>query len=100
MPLSLLLRLLEWFATRARVALDADTSGAPWTGPGTADRAGQLVPVPDNSFEPEVGRSLAGWWLWLAVGVVMLILAGGYIRRKLKAKGEAQAARSTWRAPR
>lgn len=100
MPLSWLLRLLGWLADRARAGLAADAVRTPWTEPGTADRAGQLVPVPEDGLEPEVGRSLGTWWLWLAVGVVLLMLVGGYIRRKLKAKGEARPARPTWRARR
>ena len=62
------------------------------SGPGsevtTADRAGRLVTVPQDALEPVVTRSLgAHWALWLAVGLVLLILGVGYIRRKWRAQG-------------
>ena len=47
-----------------------------------ANRAGRLVPVPDD---PEAGHSLlAHWALWAAVAVILLILAAGYVRRRWK----------------
>ena len=52
------------------------------------------MPVPQERLEPEVTRSSATHWaLWLAVGVILLILAVGYIRRKWRAHG---AARPGW----
>ena len=46
------------------------------------------MPVPQEALEPEVTRSLgAHWALWLAVGLILLILAVGYIRRKWRARG-------------
>lgn len=97
MPLSWLLRLLEWLASQARAGLSADVGKAPWTEPSTADRAGQLVPMPDDGLEPEVGRWLGLWWLWLAAGIVLLILAAGYLRWRWKARGETRPAWFTWR---
>jgi len=100
MAMNLLLRVLEWLAIRAGADLGADAR--PWDAPSTADRAGQLVAVPQDGLEPEVTRSFGHWALWLAVGVVLLALALGYVRRRLRAKGEAWPAwlRLTWRGPR
>jgi hypothetical protein len=88
--------LLAWLATRAGADI------RPWQGlrrgsfagvvPGMAaigqavrpDKAGRLVPVPEEALEPQ--RSLgAHWALWAAVLLVILILAIGYVRRRLKA---------------
>jgi hypothetical protein len=80
---------------------DAGSPSAPWSGATNADRAGRLVPVPQDGFEPEMSRSLgAHWALWLAVGLIVLILAGGYVRRKWRARGGKRAIRLTWRGPR
>jgi len=88
MAINPLLSLLEWLAIRAGARLGAD-AGQPWKGSSTADRAGELVPAPQEVMEPEVGRSLLHHWaLWLAVLVVLALLARGYIRRRLRPKGD------------
>jgi hypothetical protein len=97
MPMSWLLRLLEWLASQARAGMGADAGGAPWSDTGGADRAGQLVPMPDEGLEPEVGRALGLWWLWLAAGVILLILAAGYLRRRGKARSKTRGVPLTWR---
>jgi hypothetical protein len=92
-----LLRLLEWLASQARAAIGADAGRAPWSDTGGADRAGRLVPMPDDGLEPEVSRALGLWWLWLAAGVILLMLAAGYFRRRWKARSKAQGVPFTWR---
>ncbi len=103
MAMRALLSLLEWLAARAGADLTAD-AGSPWTGPSGADRAGRLVPAPQDGFEPEVGRSLGHslghWALWLAAAMILVILAVGYVRRRWRSKGDASPARLTWRGPR
>ena len=74
-----LVGLLGWLAARAGADVDAAT---------TADRAGRLVPTPHDGMEPEVGRSLVEHWaLWLAVGLVILVVGLGYVRRRWRAAG-------------
>ncbi len=94
-----LFALLQWLAVRAGAgAALADAGGAASDGASTADRAGRLVPAPEAGLEPEVGRSLLGHWaLWLAVGLVLLIVGVGYVRRRWRARGDARPARLTWR---
>ena len=59
-----------------------------------ANRAGRLVPVPEDAAETETGTSLdAHWALWAAVTLVILILAIGYIRRRWKG---GTAVRPAW----
>lgn len=99
-----LVDLVAWLAVRAGAGLGSVDAGAP-LGPGsedtTADRAGRLVPVPQEGLEPEVTRSFGTHWaLWLAVGIVLLILAVGYIRRKWRAHGAGRPGWLTWRGPR
>ncbi len=59
------------------------------------DRAGRLVPLPEEALEP--GRSLlAHWALLAAVALVVAIVAGGYLRRRWKAR--ARGSRFPWPA--
>ena len=82
-----LVALLGWLAAHAGAA-DA---------PSTADRAGRLVPTPHEGLEPEVGRSLVEHWaLWLAVGLVLIIVGMGYARRRWRARGQTPPAWLTW----
>jgi hypothetical protein len=54
------------------------------------NRAGRLVPMPEDSLKPEVGRSLAAHWaLWGAVALIVLLLCAGYLRRRWKAAPRA-----------
>jgi hypothetical protein len=90
-----LLGLLAWLAVRAGSSLDfphkTDSLASVATaipevvGPNNLvqpNRGGWLVPVPD---EPEAGRSLVVHSaLWAAVGVIVLLLAAGYVRRRWK----------------
>ena len=99
-----LVDVVAWLAARAAAGLSSVDAGAP-LGPGsedtTADRAGRLVPVPQEGLEPEVTRSIGMHWaLWLAVGIVLLILAAGYIRRKARAHGAERPRWLTRRGPR
>lgn len=100
MALRSLINLLEWLAVRAGANLGTASEAGSWGGPGTADRAGQLVPAPQDGLEPEVGRSFGHWALWAAVGVVLVILATGYVRRRWRSKGATISAWLTWRGPR
>jgi hypothetical protein len=90
----------------ARAGADFGMAGAgrplpPGSEATTADRAGRLVPVPQEGLEPEVARSLGTHWaLWLAVGIVLLILAVGYVRRKRRAQGDERPGWLTRRGPR
>jgi len=102
-----LLALIVWLATRAGAdirqagaTLGDAAPGAGWLTDATgADRAGRLVPVPQDGLEPEVSRSLgAHWALWVAVGLILLILAIGFIRRRWKARGSARPGRFPWPA--
>jgi hypothetical protein len=96
-----LLALLQWLAELAGGLTTADARPSPWSDPTTADQAGRLVPVPDSGLEPEVSRSLGAYWaLWLAVGVVLLIVGAGYARRRWRARGQALPAWLTRRRPR
>jgi len=102
MEMRTLVDFVAWLAAKA--AAELGMAGAPLL-PGsqdtTADRAGRLVPVPQEGLEPEVTRSLGTHWaLWLAVGIVLLILAVGYIRRKGRAPGAARPGWLTRRGPR
>jgi hypothetical protein len=95
-----LIDIIAWLAMRAGADIG---SGPPVPGSDatTADRAGRLVPVPQEALEPEVTRSLgAHWALWLSVGLILLILAVGYIRRKWRARAVQRPGRLTWRKPR
>lgn len=99
-----LVDLVASLAVRAGADLGLSGAGSPLT-PGseatTADRAGRLVPVPREGLEPEVTRSLGTHWaLWLAVVVVLLILAAGYVRRKWRAQGDERPGWLTRRGPR
>ncbi len=100
MSLRLLIGLLEWLAVKAGANLPVRADSAGWNGAGGADRAGQLVPAPRDGFEPEVGRSFGSWALWAAVGVVLVIVAAGYLRRRWKEKGGVYPAWLTRRGPR
>jgi len=98
-----LVGLIAWLAARAGADLGiaAGSPSEPWSGATNADRAGRLVPVPQDGLEPEMGRSLGlHWALWLAVGLILLILAVGYVRRKWRARGDERPGRLTWRGPR
>ena len=99
-----LVDLVAWLAAKAAAELGMVDAGAPLLPGGhdtTADRAGRLVPVPQEGLEPEVTRSFGTHWaLWLAVGIVLLILAGGYIRRKWRAPGAERPRWLTRRGPR
>ena len=58
-------------------------------------------PFPQDALEPEVTRSLgAHWALWLSVGLILLVLAVGYIRRKWRSQGGERPGWLTWRGPR
>jgi hypothetical protein len=97
-----LIALLEWLAVRAGAGVGMAGVGSPaWQDETTADRAGRLVPTPQDGLEPEVGRTLSEYWaLWLAVGLVLLIVGAGYMRRRWRARGHARGAGLTWRGPR
>lgn len=88
MAASPMFRLLEWLATRAGSSLGADAGVRPWEDPSTADRAGRLIPAPQEGLEPEVSRWFGAWALWLAVGVILAILLAGYVRRRWRSTGE------------
>lgn len=97
-----LIAVLQWLAARAGANLGmADAGSQPWADPPTADRAGRLVPAPEDGLQPEVSRSFVEHWaLWLAVGVVLLIVGAGYVRRRWRARGDERPAWLTWRGPR
>lgn len=90
----MLVGLVAWLAIRAGARVGARRSSARIFAAGVpavavlggvgADRAGRLVPLPEDTIEPE--RSLgAHWALVAAVVLIVLILAAGYLRRRWKA---------------
>lgn len=97
----MLIALLQWLALRAGVGLTGNADAgravsAPWKAAATtADRAGRLVPSPEH-VEQEVSRSLSqNWALWLAVGVVILVVGIGYIRRRMRWRSRDES-RPAW----
>jgi hypothetical protein len=67
------------------------------------NRAGRLVPVPDDGMEPSFLRTLlahwvAHWALWAAVALILLALAAGYLRRRWRAGGRPGQVRFAWLA--
>lgn len=102
-----LLALIMWLAARAGADIrwagatlgDGAPSAVQLAEVTGADRAGRLIPVPQDGLEPEVSRSLgAHWALWVAVGLILLILAVGFIRRRWKARGSERPGRLPWPA--
>ena len=105
-----LVALLAWLATRA--GADIGPPGQRWerasfvgtashlaqAGPSVQpDRAGRLVPLPEEAPGPD--RSLAAHWALLAaVALVVLIVAAGYMRRRWKAHSQGRGARFPWPA--
>ena len=90
-----LVALLEWLAARAGAAAGAAQAGG--AGTTAADRAGRLVPSPHEGLEPDASRSLLEHWaLWLAVGLVLIIVGIGYARRRWRARGQTPPAWLTW----
>ena len=91
----MLIALLQWLALRAGTGEDAGGAvSASWEAAATADRAGRLVPSPEH-VEQEVSHSLSqNWALWLAVGVVVLVVGIGYVRRRMRwrSRGESHPA--------
>jgi hypothetical protein len=90
----LLVSLVAWLAMRAGARVGARrgrarifAGGVPAVtvlGEVGANRAGRLVPLPDDTIEAE--RTLGEHWALLAaVALIVLILAAGYLRRRWKA---------------
>jgi hypothetical protein len=91
-----LVALLAWLAARAGAVAGAADAGVAGRAT-TADRAGRLVPAPHDGLEPDVSRSLVEHWaLWLAVGLVLIIVGIGYVRRRSRVRGQAPSAWLTW----
>jgi hypothetical protein len=59
------------------------------------DKAGRLVPVPEKALDRPI---LAHWALLAAVALVVLIVTGGYLRRRWKAQGRPRGTRFPWPA--
>ncbi len=58
------------------------------------NRAGRLVPVPDDGMEQGFARTLiAHWALWVAVALILLALAAGHVRRRWKGGAKPGTAR-------
>ena len=102
-----LVALVVWLATRAGADIrqagatlgDAAPSAVQLAEATGADRAGRLIPVPQDGLEPQVSRSLGVHWaLWVAVGLIALILASGFIRRRWRARGGERSGRFPWPA--
>jgi hypothetical protein len=82
-----LVKLLAWFAARAgaNIAPSGVDKSHAFETPGGANRAGQLVPLPEDAADTDPASSLdAHWALWAAVALVVVLLAIGYIRRRWK----------------
>jgi len=91
----------------ARAGADMRRAGATMAGAASAsagqadrigaDRAGQLVPVPQDALEPEISPSIGSYWaLWVAVGLILAILAIGFVRRRWRSRGRHRPARMPW----
>lgn len=92
--------LIAWFAAQAVTGIGRNAMPFAIAVPGAAalgqtvgpNRAGRLVPVQDDTLEPEFGRSLvAHWALWAAVALILLILLAGYLRRRWRAAAPSSA---------
>jgi len=84
-----LVSIIAFLATHAgaQVPPPGRDRAAGWEDGGTADRAGQLVPVPHESLQPEISRSI--WSLpafWAAVVLILAVLAVGYVRRRVRSR--------------
>jgi hypothetical protein len=105
-----LVGLLAWLAIKA--GADIATAGQRWdhasvfgattrlaelAAPVRPDRAGRLVPVPEDALEPD-RTIVAHWALLAAVALVVLIVTGGYLRRRWKAHAWRRGARFPWPA--
>jgi hypothetical protein len=105
-----LVGLLAWLAIRA--GADIGPPGQRWgrasfvgtatriaqLGPSVRpDKAGRLVPIPEEALGPD--RSfVAHWALLAAVALVVLIVAWGYLRRRWKARAKLGGSRLPWPA--
>ncbi len=94
-----LVGLLTWLAIKAGAdigrgaSLVDSASRVAELGPAVhPDRAGRLVPIPEKALEPN-RPVLAHWALLAAVALVVLIVAGGYLRRRWKAHAGGRGAR-------
>lgn len=100
-----LVGVLAWLASKA--GADVRQIGRGWHRPafvGVAthlaqlgpsirpDRAGRLVPVPEEALEPEHSFA-AHWALIAAVALVVLIVGWGYLRRRWRTRGRSVALR-------
>jgi hypothetical protein len=105
-----LVGLLAWLAIKAGAniatpgqrwghgsVVGAATRLAELAGPVRPDKAGRLVPVPEEALEPDHSL-VAHWALLAAVALVVLIVTGGYVRRRWKAHGRPRGARFPWPA--
>jgi len=94
-----LVALLAWLAIRAganvapaepywgRAPLISAAARAAELGPAVQpDRAGRLVPVPDETLEP-TRTFLSHSALLAAIALVVMIVGAGYVRRRWKAHG-------------
>jgi hypothetical protein len=86
-----LVGLLTWLAIKAgadigrEASLVGSASRVAKLGPAVhPDRAGRLVPIAEKALEP-TRPVLAHWALLAAVALVVLIVAGGYLRRRWRA---------------
>lgn len=97
---TLLLSLVAWLAARAKADILTFAAGAAGEDAGLGDRippnrAGRLVP--DQLPEPDVSRSLSAHWaLWAAAGLILGVLAVGYVRRRWRSAARQRSARVSW----
>jgi len=95
-----LLSLVAWLTAHAKADIVRIAAGQSGGGAGLGDRvepnrAGRLVP--NQIPEPEVGRSLfAHWALWAAAGLILAVLAVGYVRRRWRAAARQHSAHVSW----
>ena len=104
-----LVGLLAWLAIKA--GADIATPGQRWghasvfgaatrlaelAAPVRPDKAGRLVPVPEEALEPD--RSIVAHWALLAAVALAVLITGGYLRRRWKAQGRPRGARFPWPA--
>lgn len=95
-----LVSAVAWLATRAGAEVDGPGGAAreQVAGEPTADKAGRLVAVPDETPQQVTAPSLESYWaLGAAAILILILLASGYVWRHLARRGRLVWSRSSRR---